>query len=384
MTFALRKGYTRGTHRLIAPEETFAALKPHFDSFGITRCAEITGLDRIGIPVYCAIRPEARTLQVSNGKGMCDADAKVSACMEAIELHHAENPCESLERASYRSMRRSGRRVIRPEVLPDYRSDTYFSDDFIVEWLNAEDLATSREVWLAASAAYLCRPMLYHWSTNGLASGNHIVEATLHALYEVIERDTISSLSSRGWVHFSPKSCRFMDLRTVRDGPVRELRDRLAAADIKLVLIWVRNRVSVPTFMAVLLDETPFGPCSAVNIGFGSHLSVSVAAVRAITEAAQSRLTFIHGAREDMTMSAYQESHQEIYRFFNQIEGRTRWSTLRESHSNDLLEDYRRVVGNLSGAGYKKIFRVDMTRSAFEVPVAKVFVPGMVVNANLF
>ena len=40
-------------------------------------------------------------------------------------------------------------------------------------------------------------------------------------------------------------------------------------------------------------------------IGYGTHLSVSVAPTRAITEAAQSRLTFIHGSREDLEQEGY-------------------------------------------------------------------------------
>src|SRR5438093_1523690 len=61
---ALSKGYTGGTHRLVAPEDTLARITPHLAACGITRCADVTGLDRLGIPVYCAIRPRTRTIQV--------------------------------------------------------------------------------------------------------------------------------------------------------------------------------------------------------------------------------------------------------------------------------------------------------------------------------
>jgi len=36
---------------------------------GVTRTARITGLDRLGIEVACAVRPLGHILQVSNGKG---------------------------------------------------------------------------------------------------------------------------------------------------------------------------------------------------------------------------------------------------------------------------------------------------------------------------
>ena len=107
----LPKAYCRGTHRLIAPEVSLSRIQPHLASFGITRCADVTGLDRIGIPVCCAIRPRNRSLQVSNGKGLRLVDAQVSALMEAIELFHAENPGSQVKCASLNSLRREGRPV---------------------------------------------------------------------------------------------------------------------------------------------------------------------------------------------------------------------------------------------------------------------------------
>jgi ribosomal protein S12 methylthiotransferase accessory factor YcaO len=62
MTAPLTKGFASGTHRLVAPEVTLERIAPHLLRFGITRCADITGLDRIGIPVYVAVRPQGRVL----------------------------------------------------------------------------------------------------------------------------------------------------------------------------------------------------------------------------------------------------------------------------------------------------------------------------------
>ena len=46
---------------------------------GITRLADVTGLDNIGIPVFQAIRPNARSLSVSQGKGVSLEAAQASA-----------------------------------------------------------------------------------------------------------------------------------------------------------------------------------------------------------------------------------------------------------------------------------------------------------------
>ena len=79
-----------GTVREMAAEETFKRLKPHLAEFGITRVADITGLDTIGIPVLTVVRPLARSLSVSQGKGVTRDLAAVSGVMESIEMFHAE------------------------------------------------------------------------------------------------------------------------------------------------------------------------------------------------------------------------------------------------------------------------------------------------------
>ena len=73
------KTYTRGTHRTIPPGETLARLQPLLPQLGITRLANVSGLDTIGIPVVMSVRPLSRSLSVSQGKGLDLDSAKVSA-----------------------------------------------------------------------------------------------------------------------------------------------------------------------------------------------------------------------------------------------------------------------------------------------------------------
>ncbi len=94
--------------------------------------------------------------------------------------------------------------------------------------------------------------------------------------------------------------CRVVDVQSIDTGAVRSLCDQLADRDLKLVLLAVPSAIAVHTFCAMLLDYTPFSLVSRSNVGYGTHLSPEVAATRAITEAAQVRVTRIHGAREDL------------------------------------------------------------------------------------
>ena len=113
---SLTLAYTYGTHRLLPPEETLAQITPYLKDCGITRCADVSGLDSdLGVPTYCAIRPDGLVLQTSNGKGLTPISAQVSALMEAIELYHAENPEPNrLRRSSLNTLSEQGSQCHEP------------------------------------------------------------------------------------------------------------------------------------------------------------------------------------------------------------------------------------------------------------------------------
>src|SRR5579863_7358634 len=95
MNEPLPKRFRQGTHRSAAPAETLARVRPHAARMGITRLGNVTGLDRIGIPVAIAVRPNSRSVSVSQGKGLDLAHAMASALMESVEGFHGEEigPC---------------------------------------------------------------------------------------------------------------------------------------------------------------------------------------------------------------------------------------------------------------------------------------------------
>src|SRR4051812_40992167 len=87
-----RKLFFEGTPRGVSPAETLDRLRPYWDLIGLTRLANITGLDRIGIPVTLAIRPNSPDIGTNCGKGLTLETALASAAMEALE-HHCGEDC---------------------------------------------------------------------------------------------------------------------------------------------------------------------------------------------------------------------------------------------------------------------------------------------------
>jgi ribosomal protein S12 methylthiotransferase accessory factor len=377
----------------VPPEETLARVTPHLPVCGITRCTSVTGLDSLGIPTYCAIRPGGLLLQVSNGKGITDVAARVSALMEAIELHHAEHPApERLRRTSLAQLRAEGAAVLPPADLEGFRGG-YFGERFVCDWTAGESLTDGRTVWAPASAVYFfCTPGLFNTSTNGLASGNHRAEATLHALYELIERDAASRLSVDGQMQIRDRA-RVVDPASVDDSPLRTLFERIERAETHAVLMWLPSAIGLHTFWAVLLNRRPLASVSTLNIGWGTHVDKRIAASRALTEAAQSRLVFIHGAREDLlTKEVYharqQPGESRAFRYFDGLRPSTRWPELDGFATlpieADLERQEGRVVAELTRAGHDRLVRFDLTDPALGIPVVKVLAPSLRFNARLF
>src|SRR5688500_15077841 len=78
------KAFRAGTHRVQSPAETLDLIRPYLTRAGVTRIADVTGLDRVGVPTTLAIRPNAPTMACSSGKGVTLDQAYVSGAMEAF------------------------------------------------------------------------------------------------------------------------------------------------------------------------------------------------------------------------------------------------------------------------------------------------------------
>src|SRR5258707_7701609 len=144
------KTYRRGTHRALTPADTLARFRPHAAAMGITRLGNVTGLDRIGIPVAVAVRPNSRSVSVSQGKGLDLIQAMASALMEATEGFHAEEVGEC-RRAAYRELA-ADRVVVDPERLCS--TGRSFDIDRTISWLEGFDLLQQEPCWVPSEIVH--------------------------------------------------------------------------------------------------------------------------------------------------------------------------------------------------------------------------------------
>lgn len=296
-----RKIVLKGTHRAVSAEATWARIEPLLGEFGITRVADVTHLDHIGIPVMVAVRPLAETYGTAQGKGATPLLARISAAMESIEMWHAErfDPPRFAARAHDLEPPYPIRALnVRPLDQP--------FEHVKLDWTWGRTLTSGEPVPLPVELLRLSftgpsswEPRIFRTTSNGLASGNSFPEACLHGIYEVIERHALAGLSASG-----ADSRTQIDLSTVRDPHLVSLLDRLAEADTQCEVAMVRNELSVPVFVAFVWS--PLYPLVAA--GSGAHMDVTVAMSRAVTEAVQTRLTRISTTRDNLP-SDYRPPH---------------------------------------------------------------------------
>lgn len=372
------KAVLLGTHRVCPPEETLMRVQPFLTRMGITRIAEITQLDEIGIPVFQAIRPNSRNISISQGKGITKALAKVSAAMEAIETWHTEQPEILAVQSTVGDMA-----PCLPYSIFDLPLDRHhlIHDALELSWFPARLLDGARtplqETFVPADLVHLdftvkdeWQPPMFRVSSNGLASGNTLEEAILHALYEIIERDTFEQVR-RGILAKAQ-----IEPGTVDGAASAPLLERFLRAEVAVQIYQATGPTGIACFEVLISSAS----CPILINGYGCHLDRDVALSRALTEAAQSRLGLIAGSRDDIGRTPYEKLHSRQILTRMRRKGNDPLlsfgdtpSTSTSSLEIDLFDVSQRILSMVACPPLV----VDLTRKEFHIPVVFVIVPKL-------
>ncbi|MET8160414.1 YcaO-like family protein [Sphaerisporangium sp. NPDC005289] len=362
-----------GTDRAHDPAATMAMAARAARQVGVTRVADITRLDTIGIPTFQAVRPAAATLAVSQGKGITPELARLSAIMESVELWHAERPLAPAVTAAPRDV--GDRLGYDVRDLPRCEPSV-LHDGLPVDWVTARSLVDGSEtlVPLATVALSLERrtgwnPPAFFASSNGLASGNTLVEAILHALYEVVERDAMTAALTGG----GDMGVR-ADPRSLGSPVVDGLCSMIERAGVRLEVRSVPSPTGLPCFLARITCED-YPPAFT---GFGCHLSSEIALTRAVTEAAQTRLGYVSGARDDLDAGFNDAPGPKpaARPAADPSTGPAAEAVPALTAHESLVDDLEDVVKRAAIAFSHAPLVVDLTHEDIGVPVVKVVAPG--------
>lgn len=364
--------------RTLRSEDALSYLLPHLSLFGITRTANLTGLDFTGIPVYTSFRPRATTLTVSCGKGITHVDSIVSSIMESIEIDVAESLNRSLYlNCSYAELPHSNRLSV--DKLP-LLLNSVFSSETRFSWLPCTSVANHTDsVYLPAATialthSSLCDPLMtFVWGTNGLASGFSRDDAILSGLYEYIERDSIVSWNNLLTTGVLKEA--LVDTTTVPFDSTQKLVQLIRAQGFNLYLFDRTSDLGIPVYRAVI--HSPYDTTVSFAEGYGCHHLDEIAVNRAITEAAQSRTVIIAGARDDI-------SYQQLRSISSRSLPNDLSSTIALenfvpcansfSSSREALHD---ICARLALLNINNVFVYDFPVPCELVSVVRVFVPGL-------
>jgi ribosomal protein S12 methylthiotransferase accessory factor len=373
--------------RVVRAEETEARVLAIRARVPITRISDLTPLDSIRLPVFTAVTPLALDLTTHLGKGADAVSARVSALMEAVERVSAERaPRGSTRRGRFTRLSRArSPRPIDPVTL-HLPADTRYAPDAELTWVDSQDLVSGDRVLMAADLA-LTPPsegVLRDVDTNGLASGNTLLEAVVHGLCEVIERDVQSQLDFA--TAFGDAGVPLPPLVAVHDTSLpteaRAWLERLTEAGLDARVQDATGDLGVATFRTVLADydyPTAAGPVPMLFTGWGTAPHATAALLRSITEAVQARLGFIQGARDAFNVR-WEGSHptSRTHRLRELEPARVApFSRTPSFESSDLRDDLGFLLGRLRASGFEQVIVTDLTREDLGIPVVRVRVPGL-------
>ncbi len=379
------KRYTAGTHRDRAPEETVARVWGLLPALGITRVGNVTGLDRIGVPVVMVCRPNSRSLAVAQGKGLTLAAARASGLMESIEAYHAERVQLPLRLGSHEELRYT-HHLVDVDRLP-LALESRYDPRLPLLWVEGEDVLAAQRVWLPLELVHgdLTLPGYpgrgsFPLSSNGLASGNHVVEAISHGICEVVERDALAL-----WWRLDDEAREGtrLDLGAVAHADVEELLQRLERAGVAVAAFEITSDVAIPAFACWILDrDDRAAVTSAPARGSGCHPCREIALLRALTEAIQSRLTCVAGARDDLDPALYEIQRgnallESLRALVVRGDGRRRLEAAPTCEADTLDADVRWELERLRATGLDSVVVTDLTRADLAVPVVRIVVPGL-------
>jgi YcaO-like protein with predicted kinase domain len=343
------------------------------------------------VEVACAVRPLGHVLQVSNGKGLGWEEAAHGAVLEAAELFAAERVDPACLRwGSFEALasEASGGLVLEASALGSggaLREAALAGPRVRMAWRRGTELFSGRPAWVPAQAIHCPQqsdlgPVAVAWTTNGMGAHADPDAALLHALLEAAERDQLARAAPEGLDPSLLLSRRLSNAELQRALPdSHRLARQLEAAGFDVALLDLapeptrEGALGLAVAGALLLDREG-GPVP-LTAGYGCRLRRDDAFLAALLEAAQSRLTDIHGAREDVAAGARDEA-LALGNLLRSAGAQRRASQLpRDLPAPTPKEGLRRILGRMAGAGVDVAVAVDVADGALPVHVVKVVVP---------
>lgn len=285
-----------------------ADLVPALRRLDITRVGDLTGLDVLTVPVWFATRPLSRSLCVSNGKGLTADSAWVSAVMESAEQALAERAADLVATIDTPAgLARRGLTSV-PLERQSRCAASALAADAELAWVEGMSWRTGEAVYAPYELVGMDMASDTPWNQDdfrmasvGLASSGDLAGAIRHGVEELVEDDAIFAHVSGG-----ARRGRAVEFSSNHISLVEAVRT-LEAHGVACLFADVTDDIDAPTIMAALQPVGDGEPRYTYYGGYACRERPEDAALAALLEAVQSRLTFISGAREDLFAEEYRD-----------------------------------------------------------------------------
>lgn len=374
--------YRENGNRRVKSSVFLKAIEKIIPKIGVTRTADISYLADAPSPVFQSCRPNyffhASLGQNSGaqGKGASRTQAIISCLMETLEGYSCEPRKPDLIRASYNFLV-NHKLVCDPRkfiTVPDVDAVTL---DEALMWAPVYCLGVKEEVLIPAELIFFpFLPMdyetrsLFPSGSSGLSGGSSYLEATVHALYEVIERHCIHFFN-----HGKVAIEAIYDQELKNKSIAQFSREHGNEYEVQFYAIELPDIKNLPLIFCTIVGQTE------TFTGWGLSATVDVSIDRAFSETLQNMAVHASGAREDL---GFNEGDGENNAGFNQT-AQPKKRTLRigdykkrvhDKIFKSLNDELTFILKWLEKQGYKNVFVANLTRVGIDVPVVKVVIPG--------
>lgn len=206
------------------------------------------------------------------------------------------------------------------------------------------------------------------------------MEASVHAVCELMERDV------QAFNHLHDRSC-LVNLDRCSE-ETYSLIKKIDVAGLKLSVRYTENCFGMAYFQAFIMEDSPQAPIS-VATGSGLHPIKEIALIRAICEAAQSRLSHIHGGRDDIIERVkYFEKKgrsvelQAISRLRTVATSRNQiidYSSIecQEAMISTIESAWELLIERLQKVRLSTVLRVLLSKKTDDITVVRIIIPGL-------
>jgi oxazoline/thiazoline synthase len=400
-----------GGHRVVSPQRTFAQYEHHISPFtGAVGLLTRIPVDEDGLlHVYVAehgadtvhdnLKNLRHGLRSHNaGKGVTDAQARVSALCEALERYSGTFQGDEIRRQA--SYRRLGAGAIHPNACMLFSDRQYarrdewnaraiiyqhvpepFDEDAEIEWTPVWSLTAREFKYLPTAYCYFNYPPWpgweYGWAdSNGSAAGNVLEEALVQGFLELVERDSVAVW----WYNRLRRPA--VDLDSFDEPYIQELRRQHRKLHREVWVLDLTGDLGVPTFAAVSrrVDRAE----ENILFGFGAHFDARVGVLRALTELSQDLMetrgldpSGEGGGFEPECLPWWTTATCANQPYLVPTDAPPRGRTdYQSAPSDDLRDDVVRCQALVEQQGMELLV-LDQTRPDIGLSVVKVIVPGL-------